>query len=124
MEDITLPDDIKYVDVIVSEWMGYALLYESMLDSVFAARDRFLRPPNPSIVVPPAVVYDPSFDESEEERIEREEKEERDELERLSLERQRRGGVMVPSQCRMVLAMCEAAEVWKERVEFWEDVYG
>ena len=55
---------------------------------------------------------------------EREEKEERDELERLSLERQRRGGVMVPSQCRMVLAMCEAAEVWKERVEFWEDVYG
>jgi protein arginine N-methyltransferase 3 len=24
--------------------MGYALLYESMLDSVLAARDRFLRP--------------------------------------------------------------------------------
>lgn len=32
------------VDVIVSEWMGYALLFESMLDSVITARDKFLRP--------------------------------------------------------------------------------
>jgi SAM-dependent methyltransferase len=31
-------------DVIVSEWMGYALLYESMLGSVLAARDRHLKP--------------------------------------------------------------------------------
>ena len=30
------------VDVIVSEWMGYALLYESMLDSVLDARDKYL----------------------------------------------------------------------------------
>lgn len=32
------------VDIIVSEWMGYCLLYESMLDSVLDARDRFLKP--------------------------------------------------------------------------------
>ena len=32
------------MDVLVSEWMGYALLFESMLDSVLVARDRFLRP--------------------------------------------------------------------------------
>ncbi|KAF6259626.1 S-adenosyl-L-methionine-dependent methyltransferase [Scenedesmus sp. NREL 46B-D3] len=32
------------VDVIVSEWMGYALLFECMLDSVLAARDRWLAP--------------------------------------------------------------------------------
>jgi protein arginine N-methyltransferase 1 len=32
------------VDVIVSEWIGYALLYEAMLDSVIAARDRWLAP--------------------------------------------------------------------------------
>jgi hypothetical protein len=32
------------VDVIVSEWMGYALLFESMLDSLLAARDRWLAP--------------------------------------------------------------------------------
>lgn len=43
MESIVLPDGITQVDVIVSEWMGYALLYESMLDSVLVARDRFLK---------------------------------------------------------------------------------
>ncbi|PRW18336.1 putative arginine N-methyltransferase 3 [Chlorella sorokiniana] len=32
------------VDVLVSEWMGYALLFESMLGSVLHARDRWLRP--------------------------------------------------------------------------------
>ncbi|WVQ96014.1 hypothetical protein IAU59_003114 [Kwoniella sp. CBS 9459] len=42
VEDIQLP--VKTVDVIVSEWMGYMLLYESMLDSVLVARDRFLAP--------------------------------------------------------------------------------
>ena len=40
MEDIQLPVD--KVDVIVSEWMGYFLFYESMLDSVLFARDKFL----------------------------------------------------------------------------------
>ena len=34
----------KVFDVIVSEWMGYALLYESMLASVLIARDRHLKP--------------------------------------------------------------------------------
>ncbi|VEU42704.1 unnamed protein product [Pseudo-nitzschia multistriata] len=33
----------RVVDVIVSEWMGYVLLRESMLDSVLVARDRYLR---------------------------------------------------------------------------------
>lgn len=32
------------VDIIVSEWMGYFLLYESMLDTVILARDRYLKP--------------------------------------------------------------------------------
>jgi protein arginine N-methyltransferase 3 len=31
-------------DVLVSEWMGYCLLYESMLSSVIYARDHFLKP--------------------------------------------------------------------------------
>jgi type I protein arginine methyltransferase len=30
------------VDIIISEWMGYCLLYEGMLDSVLYARDHFL----------------------------------------------------------------------------------
>lgn len=42
VEDIELP--VKAVDVIVSEWMGYMLLYESMLDSVLWARDKYLTP--------------------------------------------------------------------------------
>ncbi|MQM21610.1 hypothetical protein Taro_054653 [Colocasia esculenta] len=32
------------IDVLVSEWMGYCLLYESMLSSVIYARDQWLRP--------------------------------------------------------------------------------
>uniref|UniRef100_A0A7E4VFV5 type I protein arginine methyltransferase n=1 Tax=Panagrellus redivivus TaxID=6233 RepID=A0A7E4VFV5_PANRE len=45
MEDITeLPDGIEKVDVIISEWMGYALLYESMLNTVIYARDKWLAP--------------------------------------------------------------------------------
>ena len=35
------------IDVIISEWMGYFLLYESMLDSIIAVRDHFLNPANP-----------------------------------------------------------------------------
>lgn len=81
IEDITLPDGITHVDIIISEWMGYALLYESMLDSVLHARDRFLKP-------------------AEE------------------------GGVMAPSQCQMMLGLCEGSELCKDRVDFWNDVYG
>lgn len=78
IEDITLPDGVTQVDVIISEWMGYALLYESMLDSVLVARDRFLRP----------------------------------------------GGVLAPSQCRMMLGLCEGADIYKDRVGMWDDIYG
>lgn len=42
IEEVTLP--VAQVDLIVSEWMGYCLLYESMLDSVLYARDRYLAP--------------------------------------------------------------------------------
>ncbi|ETO74313.1 hypothetical protein F444_09927 [Phytophthora nicotianae P1976] len=40
VEEIELPVD--KVDIIVSEWMGYCLLYESMLDTVLFARDKWL----------------------------------------------------------------------------------
>ncbi len=35
---------VMQVDIIISEWMGYFLLYESMLDTVLYARDKWLRP--------------------------------------------------------------------------------
>ena len=40
MEEVELPVD--KVDIIISEWMGYFLLYESMLDTVLVARDKYL----------------------------------------------------------------------------------
>jgi protein arginine N-methyltransferase 3 len=42
VEEVTLP--VEKVDIIVSEWMGYCLLYEAMLDSVIWARDKYLKP--------------------------------------------------------------------------------
>ena len=57
VEDIELPiekdglcvedeesSEYQVVDIIVSEWMGYFLLRESMLDSLIRARDKFLKP--------------------------------------------------------------------------------
>ena len=32
------------VDIIISEWMGYFLMYESMLDTVLYARDKWMAP--------------------------------------------------------------------------------
>jgi len=40
VEDANIPEK---VDIIISEWMGYFLIYESMLDSVLYARDRWLK---------------------------------------------------------------------------------
>lgn len=37
-EEVVLP--VAQVDIIVSEWMGYLLLYESMLDTVLLMRDK------------------------------------------------------------------------------------
>jgi len=41
IEEVEIPEK---VDVIVSEWMGYFLLYESMFESVLYARKKFLKP--------------------------------------------------------------------------------
>ena len=40
VEEVELP--VQEVDIIISEWMGYFLFYESMLDSVIYARDKWL----------------------------------------------------------------------------------
>ncbi|XP_061396747.1 protein arginine N-methyltransferase 1 [Musca vetustissima] len=41
LEDTNLP--IEKFDIIISEWMGYFLLFEGMLDSVIYARDHHLK---------------------------------------------------------------------------------
>jgi len=41
LEEADLP--MQEFDIIISEWMGYFLLYESMLDTVLLARDKYLK---------------------------------------------------------------------------------
>ncbi|EDR11997.1 protein arginine N-methyltransferase [Laccaria bicolor S238N-H82] len=41
LEESVLP--LQEFDIIISEWMGYFLLYESMLDTVLLARDKYLK---------------------------------------------------------------------------------
>lgn len=50
MEEVQLP--FPEVDIIISEWMGYFLLYESMLDTVLWARDRYLRKDGKGLIFP------------------------------------------------------------------------
>lgn len=39
-----LPGGLESVDIIVSEWMGYFMMYEARLADVLSARDRWLKP--------------------------------------------------------------------------------
>ncbi|GMI14140.1 hypothetical protein TrVE_jg2705 [Triparma verrucosa] len=43
IEEVVIPEEVEQFDVIVSEWMGYGLLYETMLPSVIYAREKYLR---------------------------------------------------------------------------------
>lgn len=62
VEEINLPVD--KVDIIISEWMGYFLLYESMFDSVLYARDKWLAPDG--ILLPDsATMYIAALDDGE-----------------------------------------------------------
>ncbi|CAI9727668.1 protein arginine N-methyltransferase 6-like [Octopus vulgaris] len=66
VEDIVLPEK---VDIIVSEWMGYCLLYESMLKSVIHARDTWLKS-NGYLFPSTATLYiAPFVDEDYEDRL-------------------------------------------------------
>jgi len=42
VEEVEFPFKEGEIDIIISEWMGYFLLYESMLDCVLWARDKYL----------------------------------------------------------------------------------
>ena len=76
VEEIELP--VEKVDIIVSEWMGYFLLYESMLDTVLFARDKWLVPE----------------------------------------------GIIFPDKATMYVCAAEDGQAKRDRIDFWEDVYG
>merc|ERR1711916_139889 len=71
-------EGVETVDVIVSEWMGYFLLYESMLNTVIFARDKWLAA----------------------------------------------DGVVMPDKAIMYLAAIEDGEYKREKINFWDSVYG
>ncbi|KAI9831573.1 MAG: type I protein arginine N-methyltransferase Rmt1 [Sarea resinae] len=62
MEEVSLP--FPKVDIIISEWMGYFLLYESMLDTVLYARDQYLAP-NGLIFPDKATIYMAGIEDGE-----------------------------------------------------------
>ncbi|KAJ1554633.1 Protein arginine N-methyltransferase 1 [Nowakowskiella sp. JEL0078] len=61
MEEVQLP--VEKVDIIVSEWMGYCLLYESMLNTILYARDKYLKP-NGLIFPDTAIMYIAAIEDS------------------------------------------------------------
>jgi len=75
IEDIQIPEP---VDVIISEWMGTFLIFESMMESLLFARDRHLKP----------------------------------------------DGRMFPSHANIFLTPVTMDDFYKEKVEFWKEVYG
>lgn len=34
------------------------------------------------------------------------------------------GGLVVPSQTRLVISAITAAKIWRERIDFWNRIYG
>jgi len=76
IEEVELP--VEKVDIIISEWMGYFLLYESMLDTVLVARDKWLKP----------------------------------------------GGLIFPDRASMWVVAIEDAQYRRDKIDFWDDVYG
>ena len=76
VEEVVLPVD--KVDIIISEWMGYFLFYESMLDTVLYARDKWLAPE----------------------------------------------GLIYPDKATLNLVGIEDGEYKKDKIEFWDNVYG
>ena len=66
MEEVDLGVEDNSVDIIISEWMGYFMLYESMLDHVLWARDKYLKKDGTGKMLPDkAHMYVSAIEDSE-----------------------------------------------------------
>jgi len=65
IEEIDFPFGEGGIDIIISEWMGYYLLYESMLDCVLWARDKFLNKKTGKMLPDRAQLYVAAIEDSE-----------------------------------------------------------
>lgn len=124
MEEISLPAGIDKVDIIVSEWMGYFLFYESMLPTVLVARDKYLvrlftRNGHSAFRGKPAVCYlhPPRPRHAIPSR-------------RWCLaftccwKSQKPGGLIFPDKATLYLTAIEDGDYKEEKIEFWRNVYG
>lgn len=96
LEDVRQLDGEKF-DVIVSEWMGYFLLYEGMLDSVIDARKRYDNPMASRYMYSYDFFYNRYLSE---------------------------GGHVLPNRCTMHLVAVSDPARYDDTVSFWSDVYG
>lgn len=44
IQDVDLQLPLNSVDIIISDWMGYSLFYQSIIDGIIFARDKWLKP--------------------------------------------------------------------------------
>jgi protein arginine N-methyltransferase 1 len=67
------PDDAQHpervVDIFISEWMGYFLLRESMMDSLLRAREKFLKPATGLMFPSHCTMYVAPVQDEEERRL-------------------------------------------------------
>jgi len=65
IEEVDIPVEDGGVDIIISEWMGYFLLYESMLDCVLWARDKYLNKKTGKMLPDRAKLYVAAIEDAE-----------------------------------------------------------
>ena len=65
VEEIDFPFKEGEVDIIVSEWMGYFLLYESMFDCCLWARDKYLNKKTGKMLPDRALMYMAAIEDSD-----------------------------------------------------------
>jgi protein arginine N-methyltransferase 3 len=110
VEEISLPADVTTVDVIISEWMGYFLLYESMLPSVFFARDKWMRRNDGVSFFEKCIAEGREFD-----------------AKAMPSAREQpfaKDALMFPDIARMFVSGVHTRGMRKESQDFWKDVYG
>ncbi len=115
VEEIVLPADVLSVDIIVSEWMGYFLLYETMLPSVFYARDKWMRRCNG------ISVYEDCMQNNRQYTTEEAQKAKKSAQTTLPFARD---ALLFPDVARMFVSGIETNAVRERTHNFWHDVYG
>ncbi|CAG2212853.1 PRMT1 [Mytilus edulis] len=105
VEEVQLPDGIEKVDIIISEWMGYCLFYESMLNTVIFARDKWLAPGG--LIFPDrATMYVTAIED------------------RQYKDTKINCGMIFPDRATLYVCAIEDRQYKDEKINWWDNVYG